>query len=126
MKVKISHIKILIISSLFLGIIGGIVFNASFFLHTHKTACGNIIIHAHPFNKNKENNQPNTQHQHNKIELLVIQSLEFFVNIDIIQDTLNPEYFLITKYNIPKCYGNSSCINKLNNNRAPPSDFLMT
>jgi len=125
MKISIRYIKRLIISFLFLGMIGGIVFNASFFLHTHRTACGKIIVHAHPFNKNRENKKPNTQHQHNKLELQIIQTLEFFVNIHKIQDNLNPVYFLITKYNIPKCYYKTSFLNNLINYRAPPSNFFM-
>ncbi|MDK2979354.1 MAG: hypothetical protein PWP52_2068 [Bacteroidales bacterium] len=125
MKISIRYIKRLLISFLFLGMIGGIVFNASFFLHTHRTACGNIIVHAHPFNKNSENKKPNTQHQHNKLELQIIQTLEFFVNVHKIQDHLNPVYFIITKYNIPKCYSKTSFLNNLINYRAPPANFFM-
>jgi hypothetical protein len=125
MKINIRYIKKVIISFLFLGMIGGIVFNASFFIHTHRTTCGNIIVHAHPFNKNRENKKPNTQHQHNNFELQIIQTLEFFVNIHNVQDHLNPEYFLITKYDIPKCYSKNSFFYNLINYRAPPANFFL-
>lgn len=115
------YIKKIIISSLFFIIIGGIIFNATFFLHAHRTACGKVIIHAHPFNKNAENQNPASQHQHNKIELQVIQSLDFYLNVEKIQSNLNPGYFLIAKYNIAKCYYKPSCLNSSISNRAPPS-----
>ncbi len=121
MKRKISHIKPVVFSFLFLVIMGGIIFNAAFFLHTHRIADGKIIVHAHPFNKNSEKKLPDTQHQHNKIELQVIQSLVFFINADEIKENFNPGYFLIAKYNIPKCYYKPSHLNNSINNRAPPS-----
>ncbi|MFP4023123.1 MAG: hypothetical protein ACLFVR_01255 [Thiohalospira sp.] len=121
MKTRISHIKVYIFSFLFLVIMGGIIFNATFFLHTHRIADGKIIVHAHPYNKNSEKNLPDTQHQHNKIELQVIQSLDFFILADEIDESFNPGNFLIAKYNIPKCYYKPSHLNNSINNRAPPS-----
>jgi hypothetical protein len=123
MKISIRYIKRVMISFLFVGMMGGILFNASFFLHTHRTACGKIIVHAHPFHKNRENKKPNTQHQHNKQELQIIQTLEFFVNVPDFQDHLNPVYFLITKYNIPKCDAKISFLNNFIHYRAPPFLF---
>lgn len=80
------NIKKKIIVSLFLIVIGGIIFNSTFFLHSHRTACGKIIVHAHPFNKNAEKGNPISQHQHSKIDLQVFGSLHyFFNNISIIK-----------------------------------------
>jgi hypothetical protein len=58
---------------------GGIVFNSTFFLHTHRTACGKTVVHAHPFNKNAEKKDPVSQHTHKKIDLQVISSINYYV-----------------------------------------------
>jgi hypothetical protein len=121
MKRKISHIKPVVFSFLFLVIMGGIIFNAAFFLHTHRIADGKIIVHAHPFNKTSETENPKSQHQHNKIELQVIQNLDLYINADKNEENLHHGYFLIAKYNIPKCYYKPSHLNNPLNNRAPPS-----
>lgn len=124
MEQRATYIKKLIISSLFLVIIGGIVFNATFFLHAHRTACGKVIIHAHPFKKSAENKNSGTQHQHNKIELQVIQTLDNFINVDENENILNPGYFVISKVTITKCFYKPSHLNQLINYRAPPFEFL--
>ncbi len=73
------NIKKKIIVSLFFIIIGGIIFNSTFFLHSHRTACGKIIVHAHPFKKDAEKENPLTKHNHNKIDLDYISSFSYFV-----------------------------------------------
>jgi choline kinase len=75
------YIKKKIIVSLFFVIMGGIIFNSTFFLHSHRTACGKVIVHAHPFNKGAEKEDPLDQHQHSKFDLLFISSLDNFSNI---------------------------------------------
>ncbi|MFO7827468.1 MAG: hypothetical protein R6V23_02495 [Bacteroidales bacterium] len=124
MEKGIIHIRKIIISALFLAIIGGIIFNATFFLHAHRTACGRVIIHAHPFNKNTENKNPATQHQHNKIELQVIQSLDYFIDADKCLNDLNPGYFIISKFAITKCFYQPSHLTYSINYRAPPYNLL--
>jgi len=120
MKSKIRHSKKIVLSLLFIGIMGGIIFNATFFLHAHRTACGQIILHSHPFSKTSETENPNTQHQHTKIELQVIQSLDYFVSADWEVNTLSPDYFLIAKYKIQPCFIQPFHLNTLKNYRAPP------
>lgn len=120
MSTKIVHIKTLIFASLFLGIMGGIIFNATFFLHAHRSACGQLIVHSHPFSKTSETENPDTQHQHTKIELQVIHSLVHFVSADRNINTLKPNYFLIAKYTIQRCFIHPFHLNTLKNYRAPP------
>lgn len=90
MKNKKLNIIKKLISFLLLLVIGGIVFNSTFFLHTHRTACGKLIVHAHPFDKKAEKNKPFSQHEHNKIDLQIISSLDYFENVD---------YSVVVKYN---------------------------
>ncbi len=99
---------------------GGIIVNATFFIHMHRSAGGQVVIHAHPFNKTSETKDPDTQHQHTKIELQVIQSLDYFVFADSNVNDLKSTSFLISKYNIPECFIKPSHLNNLNNYRAPP------
>jgi len=120
MSTKVAHIKTFIYAFLFLGIMGGIIFNATFFIHVHRAECGQLIVHSHPFNKSSEAENPKTQHQHNKIELQVIQSLDCFVFDEIKANTLNPGHFLTAKYNIPTCFIKPFHLNNLKNYRAPP------
>jgi|GEM_PF-1967548 len=87
MKNRKLHIKKGIIASIFLLLIGGIIFNSTFFLHTHRTALGKIVVHAHPFSKSTEGSNPLTQHEHNKIDLNQLSSIDYF--------TLNGSTFTI-------------------------------
>jgi hypothetical protein len=47
------------------------------FLHTHVLSDGQIVQHAHPFSKNKAENQ-NPAHTHNTIEILILNQLLIF------------------------------------------------
>lgn len=108
-----------IIAFLFFILIGGIVFNSAFFLHTHKTACGKLIVHAHPFNKNAEKENPSSQHKHNKIDLQIISSIDYYI---FSQNFINLDYkpvfeteFLVKPY----LYSNSKTYSSYTN-RGPP------
>ncbi len=52
------------------------VFNKTFYLHTHITEQGNIVTHAHPYNKNTDS-EPVKSHSHTRDQLLVISSFDF-------------------------------------------------
>lgn len=56
------------------------VFNTAFFIHFHKLANGDIIVHAHPFNKEKDN-QPFKTHHHTSQELILFQQFQLLHNI---------------------------------------------
>lgn len=113
------NIKKRIITFLFFILIGGIVFNSTFFLHTHRTACGKLIVHAHPFNKNAEGEDSSSQHKHNKIDLQVISSLSYFVNfVASIEISYNP--VLETELLIKPCLYSNSEIHSSYTNRGPP------
>lgn len=91
MRVRKLNIRKGIISSLLLLIIGGIIFNSAFFLHTHKIADGTFIVHAHPFNKNAESGKSYPKHKHNKIDLQVFRSINHFIDtVSLIEITYKP------------------------------------
>ena len=110
------------ISFLLLIIIGGIIFNSTFFIHSHRTACGKIIIHAHPFNKHAESEDTSSQHEHNKVDLQVISSLNYFLSCDISCDIKSNFIFEQEILNEPVSYLNSIC-QSLTSDRGPP--FLL-
>jgi len=78
MRSQRINIKKKIIFSLLFIIMGGIIFNSTFFLHSHRTACGKVVVHAHPFNKGAENENPFSHHEHNKIELDQFSSIDYY------------------------------------------------
>jgi len=113
-------IKKKIIVSLFFVIIGGIIFNSTFFLHTHRNACGKVIVHAHPFNKEAEKENPLSQHSHNKIDLQVISSLQYFIDFDLVTEIKH--YFIkIDVIAVPSTNGIVCHISSLIQKRGPPS-----
>ncbi len=100
MRSQNINIRKKIIVSLFYMLMGGVIFNSAYFLHTHRTACGKLIVHAHPFSKGPEKDNPLTQHQHNKIELNQFNSIDYYIFslIDISPNLfLNNELKLFSK-----------------------------
>jgi hypothetical protein len=78
MRKRTLHLKKKLVSIIFLLLIGGIIFNSTFFLHSHRIASGKVVVHAHPFSKNTEGSNPLAQHQHNKIDLDQLNSIDYF------------------------------------------------
>ncbi len=120
MRERKLNTKRRIIAFLFFILIGGIVFNSTFYLHTHKTACGKLIVHAHPFNKNAEGEDPSSQHKHNKIDLQVISSIDYFT---LSQTLINLDYKPVfeTEVLVNLCLYSNSKIYSSYTNRGPPS-----
>lgn len=121
MRRRVIHIKNGILASVFIVLLVGIIFNSTFFLHTHRTACGKIIVHAHPFNKGAEKENPISQHTHNKIDLQVISSIHYFIDTDrIIQ---SEEYLSgINTIIIPSSKGIVCHISSSIQKRGPPTE----
>ncbi len=119
MKKRLINIKRIILSSVFLLLIGGIIFNSTFFLHVHRTACGKVIVHAHPFNKGAEKQNPLSQHKHNKIELIQYSSIDYYI---FTQNRINLKSYSDIELEIlckPSSYANSN-IYFLHTTRGPP------
>ena len=122
MRNKKININKKLISFLFLLFIGGIIFNSTFFLHTHRTACGKLIVHAHPFNKHAESGDASSQHEHNKVDLQVISSLDYFFSCNISYNIKSNSIFEKEILNEPVSYLNSR-YQSLTSDRGPP--FLL-
>ncbi len=56
-------------------IIGGLILNIILFMHLHLLSNGEIIVHAHPFSKTQQSENPLQHHQHSKGEILFFDSL---------------------------------------------------
>lgn len=121
MKVRELNIRRGLVTSLFLIIIGGIVFNSTYFLHSHKLDKGSVIFHAHPYDKHGEKEDPCSKHEHGKMDLQVISSLDYFellkisISLDLIED-------VILDLSCKSCILSSSIIVDLFTTRAPPSE----
>lgn len=95
------------------------IFNSTFFLHSHRTACGKIIVHAHPYNKAAEKGSPFAKHEHNKIELTIFSLINYYtfsentINLDLYA---NFEFDLFSK----PCLNVDSNIYFFHANRGPP------
>ncbi len=63
-------------------IMGIMLINKAIYTHVHVLPDGSVIVHAHPFSKNTENNKGNS-HQHSNLDifLLEIMSVLFFSTI---------------------------------------------
>lgn len=124
MNSRVLHIKKGIVTSLFLLLLGGIIFNSTFYLHTHRTACGKVIVHAHPFNKGAEKQNPLTQHSHNKIDLQVISSLHYFIDFGHTID-LKQYAIQIDSLSIPSVESICSYFSSSISKRGPPSEPIL-
>lgn len=57
------------------AIVGGLILNNILFIHLHLLPDGEIIVHAHPFSKTQQAENPLQPHQHSKVEILFFDSL---------------------------------------------------
>lgn len=64
-----------LVSGLLVFSVGLLIVNNVVFLHTHKLANGNIIVHAHPYNKSQDS-APFKKHNHSSKELFHISSIQ--------------------------------------------------
>ncbi|HPF92732.1 MAG TPA: hypothetical protein PLV65_02270 [Tenuifilaceae bacterium] len=71
-----QQFKIIIISIL-LPALGLLYFNSIYFRHQHQLSIGNIIYHAHPFDKDTEDcsNSPIASHHHSDEEYLILDTI---------------------------------------------------
>lgn len=80
MKNRILNMNRKVIVLLFLGLIGGYLFNSTFFLHTHLSSNGKITQHAHPFKKSSEDQKSLPKHNHTCSDFLVIDNSSLLFN----------------------------------------------
>ncbi|MFW5872405.1 MAG: hypothetical protein ACOCVN_00310 [bacterium] len=75
-----NHIIFRLFSVFILGVAFFIIANQALYIHTHETAEGEIIVHAHPFDKENDAN-PIKTHHHEKVDFLFFQNVQvlFFV-----------------------------------------------
>lgn len=92
--------------------------NNAVFIHIHKLPDGNIIIHAHPYNK-AENTSSDTQHQHTDFELFILQQLQTLLVLSFIAFALFKIFFFLKK---ELYFANrlTHLFFRLNLSRAPP------
>ncbi len=124
MKDRFLNIKKSVLASLFLLIIGGLIVNSTFFLHSHKNDNGKIVFHAHPFDQGTETENPLSQHEHNKIDLDHLSSFDFYT---FSQDLVNLDFNIKFELKVlsKPCFVSNSCDYSLNTTRGPPQESTL-
>lgn len=72
-----------LIQSFLLLIVGALIVNNSFYLHIHQLASGELIVHAHPFDKAGHTEEPVNTHEHKSTEILFFSSLLILFTLGI-------------------------------------------
>lgn len=75
MKLQNENIAQKIIAFVSLALVALILCNNAIYLHSHKLADGQIIVHAHPFDKSGTSSLPGESHKHSKTEFLFYDQL---------------------------------------------------
>ena len=114
--ITLKLIVLLLISSFVLVFI-----NNAVFYHSHKLANGEVVSHAHPYNKTTDS-QPFKSHHHSKTELLFLQNIQLLF-ASVFALTIGLLFFQKIKIIFPKnvIYNSKPLFNL--RNRAPP-DFI--
>ncbi len=98
-------------------IVGGLILNNILFMHLHLLSDGEIVVHAHPFNKTQQAENPLQQHQHSKGEILFFDSLLLLFVVAVIHQFIavvrkwkikNSHYFYIFLQNTPQVIANKA------------------
>ncbi len=118
MKIFVKNITKKIGAICMIGIIGLLITNNVLFLHSHQLANGNIVIHAHPYNKSNDS-APVKSHHHSKTELTFLANLQLlfiftllsFIVLDV---TIKKSYVVINQQFYPQSF------KILYQGRAPP------
>jgi hypothetical protein len=92
--------KIVALSSILIIITLAQVFNTALYSHSHKLDNGKIIVHAHPYNKEKES-LPLKSHRHSNLEILILQSIQLLFSSAIVTFSITTLYRLIQYYAHP-------------------------
>ncbi|NHB69617.1 hypothetical protein G8O23_13035 [Bacteroidales bacterium M08MB] len=101
------------------GIIGLLTLNNTLFMHLHRLSDGTLLVHAHPFSKSNQANEPNQTHQHTKVELLFFDSLLILFTVGlfrVVASVMQPK--IVKHYFILQRFGYN--ISQICSNRAPP------
>lgn len=102
------------------GIIGLLTLNNTLFMHLHRLPDGSLIVHAHPFSKSNQADDPGQTHQHTKVELLVFDSLLILFAIGLLRVAKSNEQPRLVKHYY-KLQSIGSSISHIFSNRAPPA-----
>jgi len=68
-------------------IMGIMLINKAIYTHVHVLPDGSVIVHAHPFSKNTENNKGNSHH-HSNLDIFLLEMMNVLILSTIITITL--------------------------------------
>ena len=119
MKRIIKKIIKKIIAIALIIIILAITLNNAFFIHSHILPNGEVIQHAHPYNKSENPESPYKTHHHSSFEFILLNNLFSFLWLIIIAVFIDfnkdVHFFSISKLTFRKTYTYSFSLS-----RGPP------
>lgn len=102
-------------------IISLLIFNNTYYFHTHTLSDGSIITHAHPYHKSNTT-VPGETHHHSKIEIFFLDSLRFVFIILFVPYIAIAVKRVFVQFKVVKKSILHSCLS-IFQNRAPPVLF---
>ena len=75
--------------------------NSSIYTHAHQLANGEIVVHAHPFNK-QQDDSPFKSHKHSTIEYVILNTFNLFLTSNFLFVALGIFTLYTKKYFILK------------------------
>lgn len=81
MRLQQQNIAQKIFAFVSLALVTLILCNNAIYLHTHKLANGQIVVHAHPFTKSDNSTSSEESHKHTKTEFLFLDNLSLLFPI---------------------------------------------
>ena len=118
MKTIVKNITIKFSTYLMIGMMGMLITNNAIFTHLHILSDGEVIEHAHPYDKSNDS-KPYKSHHHTNAELIFYQNLENIILIVFFTFTLRTLVIKV-KYSFPIITRYTQGYIILHKGRAPP------
>lgn len=118
--------KKIIISQIFFLIAVSLIANKAFFSHIHILPDGKIIVHAHPYSKNNQDNKSKqANHTHTKIDFYVIDQSNKFddVPVDFRDFNFKPDFPILSEIIVGHHLTSVPSFIEFISDRGPPSLF---
>jgi type III secretory pathway component EscU len=104
MKITFSHSILINTVFLLVGIMVIMIANQTVFIHSHVLSNGQVISHAHPYDKN-DDTKPFKSHHHTKSEILFLENVKILFPVIFLLLTVfiflqKAKHFIYPSFNI--------------------------
>ena len=115
-----SHRIKSVVSMFMLALISFTLLSKAFFIHTHISSDGQIVAHAHPFQKSDSENKQNSSHSHSDFELFSWLTYDSFEDSSSIV-SFDMRSVELEEFSIPQTIGVYTYNISHTRGRAPPA-----